>query len=495
MKREFMKPFLILSVVFSMAAFAACGGSSGGAAETKAAAGTEAAGAATGTQAAGETAAPAEEAGGIEGNYIPVVGEMFGVALVGEELDGFTLELQKGGKGKMAVDGSPGNAKWKDNGDGTLTITVDGKDMTAETGKDILIFHDMMGMGIDLTFAKEGTDAADPALYLPESDKFLLGDWQSVSVVDIIGDPVDPSEMTHDALKMTFKGDHTLDAVISGTELKGLKWSNMGDYGSVDEEDQNISWNIEANSLSVDFRYNDEFYTFSCLKDGAVEEALKSGAAKPAEDADTAAEGDTEADAETEPDAGAAAQAGAAAVPVFTETSTTSSYGPYWNHNWYGWYLVESCSGEYEELEDHWWDVCGYIAVNDDDTGKVYLWDEDGDSDDPICVVDVSFREGTTEAGCMCSESGSFWSASTNIEHADWLVDPGASPTANYDNMIWIEGSYEDEHGDLRYNFYLRPWGTDWDDVRADFEDMLPASYDSWYVKVKDGPMPGKIGV
>ena len=78
MKREFMKPFLILSVVFSMAAFAACGGSSGGAAETKAAAGTEAAaeaaGAATGTQAAGEVAAPAEEAGGIEGNYIPVVG-------------------------------------------------------------------------------------------------------------------------------------------------------------------------------------------------------------------------------------------------------------------------------------------------------------------------------------------------------------------------------------------------------------------------------------
>ena len=497
MKKNIMTFLLTASIVISMIlALAACGDSSTGAAGTTAAAGTEAAAAETAADksAPSSEAQAAEEKGGLEGNYIPVVGEMFGVAVVGEELDGFSLELQKGGKGKMAVDGNTANAKWKDNGDGTLTVTVEGEDMSASIGEDCLVFDDLLGMGLKLTFAKEGTDAADPALYLPESDKKLIGDWQSVSVADIIGDPVDPSEMTPDALQMTFKGDHTLDAVIAGEELKGLKWSNMGDYGSVDEEDQNISWKPKDDGLEVDFKYNDEFYTFFCLQGDAAKEALKA-LEQTAEETAAETEGETENEAESEADTGTAAKAEMPQLssPGSKESTTTSIYGPYWDSDWYGWYQLESCTGDYEELEYEWWDVCGSIFVQDDDTGKVYLWDEDGDVDNPMCVVDVSFREGTTDAGCMASENGSFWTDKPNIGHADWLVDPGASHVSDYDHMIWIEGTYEDETGSFRYNMYLKPWGMDWEDVRSDDEDMMPKYYSSWYLNVKDEPMPDKI--
>jgi len=497
----------MISVIFSMVlGLAACGNSSTGAAGTTAA-GNAAAGSAAESKAAGGAAGAEvkaeEEKGGIEGAYIPVVGEMFGVALVGEELEGFSLELQKGGKGKMAVDGSSANAKWKDNGDGTLTVTVEGKDMTASIGEDCLVFDDLLEMGLKLTFAKEGTPAADPALYLPESDKKLIGDWQSVSVVDIIGDPVDSSEMTADALQMSFKGDHTLDGVIAGEEFKGYKWSNMGDYGSVDEEDQNISWKPKDDGLEVDFKYKDEFYTFFCLQGDAAKEALKALETEAeTKEEETETETEEEAEGAKEPagssgslaNAAAGAGAGAASAPSFKESTTTSIYGPYWDRDWYGWYQLESCTGEYENLDYEWWDVCGAIYVHDDDTGKVYLWDEDGDVDNPMCIVDVTFGPGTTDAGCMKSESGSFWASEPNIEHADWLVDPGASHVSDYEHMIWIEGTYEDETGSFRYNMYLRPWGMDWEDVRSDDADMMPRNYDSWYVNVKDEPMPDKIG-
>ena len=145
----------------------------------------------------------------LEGKYIAVLGEMLGVAM-SDDLEGFGLELKSGGKGTITADGNSGNMKWE-NDDTTVTLTVDGEKMVASRGQDCLVFDDMLGMGLKMTFAKEGTAAADPALYLPESEKYMLRDWQSVSVTDILGDPVDEAEMAPDALKMTFHGDHTLD--------------------------------------------------------------------------------------------------------------------------------------------------------------------------------------------------------------------------------------------------------------------------------------------
>ena len=52
-----------------------------------------------------------------------------------------------------------------------------------------------------------------------------------------------------------------------------------------------------------------------------------------------------------------------------------------------------------------------------------------------------------------------------------------------------------DNSGDsFDYEIYLRPWGTEWEDVRSadisemPYDDMMPAYYDSWYLPlIKDG--------
>ena len=91
---------------------------------------------------------------GLEGKYIPVLGEMWGLAMGSEDLEGFSVELQSGGKAKLEIDGDEHNVKWE-NDDTTVTLTVDGEKLPAEIGTDTLAFDDMLGMGIKITFISD----------------------------------------------------------------------------------------------------------------------------------------------------------------------------------------------------------------------------------------------------------------------------------------------------------------------------------------------------
>ena len=455
----------------------------------------------------------AKQADPLEGKYIPVVGEMMGVALTGDELAGFGIELQGGGKAVMTVDGESHNVKWTKD-DATVTLTVDGEEITGERGEDYFVVRDMLGLGMDLTFAKEGTPAADPVRYLPETEKFMLQDWQSVLVTDILGDPTD--EMLPDALQMSFRSDHTMDAVVEGKEFKDLAWSNLSDYGSVDSEDIKLTWKVLDDGLEADYVKDGEYYTFFCPKDPAASRGKTEAKNEPGTDTETGTAGETEADtkaaeaAETDGASGSEAAgtgeaSGSEAAAVTGRSAAqaglgehgkapSSPYSGYWDRDWYGWYKFESCDGDYEHLEDSCYDVCGSIFVEGGDTGRIVLWDEEGSAERGICDVEVHFGPGLTDAGCMMSESGSFLSEEENVGHADWIVDPGASDVNEYDHMIEIDGEYEDEYGSLRYYIYLRPWGMDWEDVRKADVDFLPVSYDYWYTEVMNGPMPDRIG-
>lgn len=99
------------------------------------------------------------------------------------------------------------------------------------------------------------------------------------------------------------------------------------------------------------------------------------------------------------------------------EDSTTDPIRSFWEGDWYGWWSVWSADGVYESMEDEGWDAYAHIEVNDDNTGTVTLWDTDGSRDDPLAVVEVSFRSGVTEYGCMVSESGMFTDCA--VGHAD----------------------------------------------------------------------------
>lgn len=136
------------------------------------------------------------------GKYVCVTGTMLGVTMSGDDVSDFSLDLQSDGKATMEISGESHNLKWSSD-DSTLTLKIDGEKITGELGEDTVTFKDFLkeqlGTSMDLTFAKEGTDAAKPENYLPEEEKALIGDWVSVSVTDVLGndasEEVDPTAL------------------------------------------------------------------------------------------------------------------------------------------------------------------------------------------------------------------------------------------------------------------------------------------------------------
>ena len=161
----------------------------------------------------------------------------------------------------------------------------------------------------------------------------------------------------------------------------------------------------------------------------------------------------------------------------------------WWDGDWYGWWKMTGCWGGYEDMEGEWWDVCGTIDIGTDNLGTVTLWDEDYSKDSPMVKATVSLNEaGTGEHGTLMSEGGQFTDIA--LEHADWIVDPGL---LEYEDLICIDGYYENGDDEFYYEIYLRPWGTIWDDVD---EDSRPYSYDDWYLPLIEAgkSMPDVIG-
>jgi len=172
-----------------------------------------------------------------------------------------------------------------------------------------------------------------------------------------------------------------------------------------------------------------------------------------------------------------------------SEGSSDDELLDWWNGSWYGVWKMTGCSDSYSDFANIWMDICGVIDIGADYQGTLTLWDEDYTEDDPMVTAAVSLNEaGTGEHGTMMSEGG--WFTDVELEHADWIVDPGL---LDYDDMICIDGDYENGEDEFHYEIYLRPWGTTWDDVDS---DMQPASYSDWYLPLIEAgkALPGSIG-
>ena len=168
----------------------------------------------------------------------------------------------------------------------------------------------------------------------------------------------------------------------------------------------------------------------------------------------------------------------------------------WWNGAWYGWWTMTGCSGAYESMSGQWWDACAVIDIGSDYTGTVTIWDEDYSRADPMLQASVTLnRAGVGEHGTVMSESGYF--TNLPLEHADWIVDPAInSRFPDVENMICIEGWYEDGDDEFYYEVYLRPWGQLWDDFAADYPDDVPYYYDDWYLPLVEfgRSMPDVVG-
>ncbi len=168
----------------------------------------------------------------------------------------------------------------------------------------------------------------------------------------------------------------------------------------------------------------------------------------------------------------------------------------WWNGAWYGWWTMTGCSGAYESMSGQWWDACAVIDIGSDYTGTVTIWDEDYSRADPMLQASVTLNSaGVGEHGTVMSESGYF--TNLPLEHADWIIDPAInSRFPDVENMICIEGWYEDGEDEFYYEVYLRPWGQLWDDFAADYPDDIPYYYDDWYLPLVESgsSMPDVVG-
>jgi len=172
-------------------------------------------------------------------------------------------------------------------------------------------------------------------------------------------------------------------------------------------------------------------------------------------------------------------------------------YG-WWEGDWYGWWIMNNTAGEYVDLEDNCWDACARIELDSNGVGTIHLWDTDDEPGKYFSISDIEIVSGSGDMGCMVSIEGDIYDY--QIGYSDWYVDPVASYTSCYDNFIAIEGYYESPSNSsdhFEYFIFLRPWGTEWEDVRNDMEnpdmpytDMMPVGYDDWYMSNIYGPMP-----
>ena len=170
----------------------------------------------------------------------------------------------------------------------------------------------------------------------------------------------------------------------------------------------------------------------------------------------------------------------------------------FWNGSWYGWWMIESGTGAYEDNAGSWWDACAQIELDADGSGTLTLWDDSCEAGQIIADAQVQASADLTTSGRLVSTDGSFFDCKLSGVDA-WYIDAAPSESMPYSEMICISGVYtdpENSEDSFVYTVYLRPWGMDWEDVRTDDETRLPYFYDDWYLPLIEAgaSMPNAIG-
>lgn len=159
----------------------------------------------------------------------------------------------------------------------------------------------------------------------------------------------------------------------------------------------------------------------------------------------------------------------------------------YWDGDWYGWWLMDNCTGQYEGMDQYWWDTCAHIELNDTGDASMVIWDESTTERFPYGSVKLTFTASQNGNGKLVSRSGQF--GPVTIEQGDWVVE---SDALEISDCIYIEGTFSAAGGSFDYVLLLRPWGIVWDDVD---EETLPYYYEDWYLPLIEAneEMPAEL--
>ena len=346
----------------------------------------------------------------------------------------FTIELKKGGRAALNVDGKTGSAKWKLDGN-RFTIKGSGIDCSGTLSDGTLILENVLDSGITLYFAKDGVPSLSQA---PASaaEKNVSGLYNADKAV-AFGRECEISDMWEKGISIELKDDGTCGISINGINTSG-SWSKSGDTVTFDVPGFNMDGTLKDGVLILENVY-DMGVTLYFTKDGSMR-----------------------------PDAASSS------LP-----ESASEYG-WWNGDWYGWWYISDAGGRYSSSDENWvdlsWDACARISV-DGSRGHFECWDEDNDF---VAAGDVIFSAGLSDKGCMSSQSVEFWDY--KVPANEWSADPGDEDLKAYPNSIVIFGRYQDPESEgswFDYTIFLRPWGVRWEDIR---EGTRPEFYTNWYL-------------
>ena len=172
----------------------------------------------TGCGGSGETG----EKNPYEGKWVAVSAQMMGMSVSIDEVFGgdFEFEVKNGGKVSFSAGDTTGNGKWSVEDD-QFILSIEGEEIVGIIGKDIISFDNMLEMGVKVIFAKDGTDAMDPALYLTEEENAVIGEWAAESVEELLGvrdlrTSMEGVDNINDALRLDFKSDRNVTVIIKG---------------------------------------------------------------------------------------------------------------------------------------------------------------------------------------------------------------------------------------------------------------------------------------
>lgn len=259
--------------------------------------------------------------------------------------EGFTIELKSGGKCALHVDGKKANGKWTLE-DGAFTVNGGGIDERGRLENGSLVLDDVLGMGLTLTFEKEGgypTGAAQkPGAAGP------VGVWVGKTVT-LPGDEPSDSFMgmmaVSDCIFMELKADGTVRLQYIG-EFVDTTWKeNGGNAGTVDFDGMPVAFELTSGELHL---YIGE-------KGGA--ESLEFILERSSKSFDELAGGNA--------GSAANASAGQSEAGGLSEFEYHPEHVTTFEGDWFGVVYFESGSGTWEDVADTGYNVAARFAFRD----------------------------------------------------------------------------------------------------------------------------------
>lgn len=219
----------------------------------------------TKTEDAPEATEVVVEENGIEGKYIAVAQMLADIWSYNIDI---SFELKKDGEAVWNNYGMELNETWEEQEDGNIKITSASGDKIVEPYAEQDGAYVIKDSDTSYTiYAKEGSPAADPILYMPENQKSMLGTWKSDGVTDIFRDDKS-GEIPADALTIEINADQTAHVIYNGEDLGVTNWFMLKDHGGVNSEEPKytVTWKIKEDGVFFDVIKDDKMYTFHGVK-------------------------------------------------------------------------------------------------------------------------------------------------------------------------------------------------------------------------------------